>query len=695
MVSPVSAGMIKAKLKAPETNLSASSYQPNEVSRNAGTTSPSQQMVSPVPENTINALKFEVSETSLSARSYHQSDKLSSNMGTTNSRMMLSPVPAGMIKVKFEAPETGRSYQPGKVSSNLGITKSGQNISPVPDGMINAKFKTPETNLSASFYQPVEVANNITNFGQSVRLKLSNTSTRSCLQSELPQIKGLTSLRYSLPKWLSNAYPVELDERNHPPVRVVESKPLETPSCPKYFDAYVKDPKPTYELCDKIELIITARDCNRTQLTTGGDFIWTWLKTKAVKASQTQDGNVTDIGNGTYIARFTLRWTGTITPVVAVVRSREEMSYLREWRDKTPYRFCYNGIFIDGNRTVTTPCHLTPWMNLTYTNVVINSTRSVCNYTDPSTGMPWFCIKQPNFHCSSYNYSRGDTEREKRYNNSKSYFTASKGFVYVKQITPSTIEVVNNQRPFSTCEANALPSCTFGLPSNRSKTPGFYYKNVWVLLQCSKRKFNKASIAKTLQNKTFHLFGDSTARQWFEYISKVLRDEMCVKHFGATTVGYSTITNSTITFTFHGFPIRGKHSSSAFTDYIPNRLDSLTGGPDVAIVITLWAHFTTTSLEYYSQRLMTVKYAIERLLTNYPGTRIFIKSANTREKGLAMSNWYAWECDQMMRRLLGTMPGVMVIDVWDMTIGHYTGFRVHPREVVVKNEIDMLLSFLG
>ena len=179
-------------------------------------------------------------------------------------------------------------------------------------------------------------------------------------------------------------------------------------------------------------------------------------------------------------------------------------------------------------------------------------------------------------------------------------------------------------------------------------------------------------------------------------MSKVLGQEICIKLFGGTRVGYSNTTNFTVTFTFQGFPIRGRNSSASITDYIPNRLDSLTGGPDVAIVVTLWAHFTASSLEYYKQRLMTVKNAIERLLRKYPGTKIFIKSANTREKGsVAVSNWYAWECDLMMRKLLGTMPGVVVIDVWDMTIGHYTGFNVHPNDIVVKNEIDMLLSFLG
>ena len=521
---------------------------------------------------------------------------------------------------------------------------------------------------------------------------------RNCLQGKLPQVKGLTNLSHSLPKWLVNAYPVELNEADQPLVQTVEYKTSEMKlSCPKYFDAHIKDPKPKYKLCDNVELIITARDCNRKELTSGGDFIWTWLKTETIKASETQDGNVTDIGNGTYIAKFTLRWTGKITPIVAIVSSREEISFLKEWREKYPFRFAYNGIFKRGNKTIITPCHLTPWMNLTFTSVKVDTTRHLCNYSDPNTGMPWFCIKKPDFPCSSFDYSRGDTEREKLYDNSISKFSNSKSFVFIKQIKPTTIDVVDDKLPFSTCEMEKLPSCATTIPSlHSSKTSGFYFKNVWVSLQCNKRRFNKSSIAESLQNKTIHFFGDSTVRQWLEYILKVLGQEMCVKQFGATRVGYSKAANSTVTFTFQGFPIRGRHSPAAFTDYIPNRLDSLIGGPDVAIVLTLWAHFTASSLDYYKRRLLTVKSAIERLLKNYHGTRIFIKSANAREKGvIAVRNWYAWECDLMMRKLLGTMPGVVVIDVWDMTIGHHTGFRIHPNEIVVRNEIDMFLSFLS
>ncbi|XP_072043970.1 NXPE family member 3-like [Amphiura filiformis] len=540
------------------------------------------------------------------------------------------------------------------------------------------------------------------------KIRTSYPHTR-CNVHQLPMIDGLTSFKKSRASWLLKGRVVELEESKYPPSQYIEIS-NSVPACPKYFDAFIKDPKPVYLLCDTIELIITARDCKKKRLNSGGDYLWTWIKTDSLKASQTQEGNVTDVGNGTYIARFTLRWIGEVTPVVAVIRTRQEVNYMRQWRDKVPARFCYNGIFKLKNITATVPCHITPWMNLTHTHIKLDKTRYLCNFTDPFTGAPWYCIKPPNMPCSAYDYGRGDTEREVLYDDSKLYFKSSKGFDYVKNIQPRVINVVNMDQTggqprylsglFSTCEfTKKLLMCNTterGGMFSPSSASGVYYKNVWVSLQCKKSKFDKNKIIRILENKTMLFFGDSTVRQWLELITDTLWNETCFKQLGATKLGYSTQYNMSFAFTFHGFPVRGKHSTASTSDYIANRLDALkTGGPDVIIVLTIWAHFTTTTLEFYQDRLLSIKNAIIRLQKRYPGTRTFIKSANTREKAIiSMSNWYAWECDQLMRMTLGNIPGITIIDVWGMTTGHYTGFHVHPDKSVVRNEVDMLLSFI-
>lgn len=49
---------------------------------------------------------------------------------------------------------------------------------------------------------------------------------------------------------------------------------------------------------------------------------------------------------------------------------------------------------------------------------------------------------------------------------------------------------------------------------------GYYYKDQWRPRNFKMRQFNDPdSIAECLQGKMVYLFGDSTIRQWFEYLT--------------------------------------------------------------------------------------------------------------------------------------------------------------------------------
>jgi hypothetical protein len=38
--------------------------------------------------------------------------------------------------------------------------------------------------------------------------------------------------------------------------------------------------------------------------------------------------------------------------------------------------------------------------------------------------------------------------------------------------------------------------------------------------------------------------------------------------------------------------------------------------------------------------------------------------------------------------------GVYLVDAWEMTLAHYLPHKLHPDEVIVKNQLDMFLSFV-
>ena len=81
-----------------------------------------------------------------------------------------------------------------------------------------------------------------------------------------------------IPDWLSKGHPVDLDEANNPiinrtilPYNFTATNSSST--CPKFFRAYIKDPKPFYQICDILEYVIEARDCDGIKLSSGGDYI--------------------------------------------------------------------------------------------------------------------------------------------------------------------------------------------------------------------------------------------------------------------------------------------------------------------------------------------------------------------------------------------------------------------------------------
>lgn len=52
---------------------------------------------------------------------------------------------------------------------------------------------------------------------------------------------------------------------------------------------------------------------------------------------------------------------------------------------------------------------------------------------------------------------------------------------------------------------------------------GYYYEDHWRPRTHWIHHFNKSDdISKCLQGKVIHLFGDSTIRQWFEYLTSVV-----------------------------------------------------------------------------------------------------------------------------------------------------------------------------
>ena len=247
-----------------------------------------------------------------------------------------------------------------------------------------------------------------------------------------------------------------------------------------------------------------------------------------------------------------------------------------------------------------------------------------------------------------------------------------------------------------------LPSCNMGLPPKLpNHAAGFYYKDMWISKVCSARHFHLTDTLKCLRNRSLYFYGDSTIRQWFEYLVTHLGNSMKEERTKAAAKigprrGRDTVNNITLFYRHHEYPIRNSWTNVSDIKFTVNEVDALPGGKDTIVVFTLWAHFTPTNLTYYQSRLENIKAAISRLVQRGDGVSpVFFKSANTRgDTSVDYSDWYAYELDQTMRAIFTGVPYVTIIDVWDMTVSHRSGYRIHPKSEVIREEVKMFLNFI-
>ncbi|XP_046311250.1 NXPE family member 3 isoform X2 [Marmota monax] len=155
--------------------------------------------------------------------------------------------------------------------------------------------------------------------------------------------------------------------------------------------------------------------------------------------------------------------------------------------------------------------------------------------------------------------------------------------------------------------------------------------------------------------------------------------------------------NILLKYRCHGPPIRFTTVFSNELHYVANELNGIVGGRNTVIAISLWSHFSTYPLEVYIRRLRNIRRSVVQLLDRSPRTVVVIRTANAQELGpevsLFNSDWYNFQLDTILRRMFSGV-GVYLVDAWEMTLAHYLPHKLHPDEVIVKNQLDMFLSFV-
>ncbi|XP_075061892.1 NXPE family member 3-like [Mixophyes fleayi] len=448
---------------------------------------------------------------------------------------------------------------------------------------------------------------------------------------------------------------------------------------PRNCDYNLLNARDTYRIGETLEVVITARDHNGRQKEYGGDFFQAKLHSPALKAGVT--GHVKDFINGSYLATFLLPWPGKAEVHIRLIHSSEAVDILKKKRESYPEKVYFYGFFQFNGSSEVMECNLEL------------AGKDVCKYRDPVSGDTWQCVRPQKLPCDSWVYHSMGGYRRVTNKLEDSLLSGS----VTNKIIPGKFP------PINVISENSSLGLTSNLsvcrPGQKSTQPsGFYYGNVWTSFTCLGRHFPQPSDALAcLNGKDIHMFGDSTLRQWFEYLERFIPSlkmiDLHTNYKSGPLLAVDADAGLAMRWRAHGIPLRTSKTMVSDLHYEAAHIAGIGGGPHTVVVMTLWAHFTNYPVRVYLERLDRVRQAIASLLFRSPQTTVIIKSANTGYKSIYGSDWLSLQLDILLRAALKGMA-VTILDAWDMTSCHYLPDNIHPGPPVVRNEVDLMLSYI-
>ncbi|XP_041066803.1 NXPE family member 3-like [Carcharodon carcharias] len=460
--------------------------------------------------------------------------------------------------------------------------------------------------------------------------------------------------------------------------------PFQKSSDPAHVRFVILNSTKTFYVGDQLQVMLQMIDFEGHPKQYGGDYLQGWIHTPDLKAGSA--GTVVDNQNGFYYINFNLSWPGKVEVSVSLVHPSEGIQVLERLRKEQPNRVYFQSAFEHGDTSEITVC-----------NLCLPQTESLCNFTDLRTGEPWFCYKPKKLPCSArINHAMGGYEQilfigeeglyfQRKLNIKKPIMPSGPGYVIVKP---------------SPRAGKRLKKCVPGKPL--LSPSGFYYQDQWMSTNCNIRRFDTpASVTGCLSGKNVYIFGDSTIRQWFGYLTEFapgLRKLNDVKNIVIRPYFSVDVANNiSMEYYAHGTPIRISPILNQDLPFIANKLDEIKGGKSTIIALTIWCHFNTFPVETYIRRLQNIRRSILRLLDRSPDTLVVIKAANVQalpqDFSLYNSDWYSYQLDLVMRKMFEGV-NVTFVDAWEMTIAHYLPHNIHPEPVIIKNEVDVFLSYV-
>ncbi|KAM9446823.1 NXPE family member 3-like isoform 1-T1 [Clarias gariepinus] len=409
----------------------------------------------------------------------------------------------------------------------------------------------------------------------------------------------------------------------------------------------------------------------------GGDFLIARLHSPELGAGVS--GKVYDHQDGNYTVLFPLLWAGEVWVEITMVHPSEAVVVLKRLQEEHPYRVFFKSLFRSGAISETTFCNLCLPLN-----------QPLCNYTDLETGEPWYCYKPKRLGCDTrVTHYKEDIKQKLITEYEEQFFQGG----------------INLKCPIHASERRSVTV----LPAGEEQTPvknhhaafGYYYNNSWRPLNAMDMHHFKdsAAITRCLKGKIVHMLGDSTVRQWFEYLTAFVpnleRFDLYSSKNKGPFLAVDSKNNIMVSYRSHGPPLNYNTVFTSDLRYVSNELDRIEGGPNIVVLVSVGPHFNSFPVEVYIRRLRYIRRALVRLLNREPATLVMIRTINMRKlnpgNSLSNSDWFSVQQNAVLRAMFQGL-NIQILDAWEMTLAHHLPHDIHPPPAIIENMIDLILS---
>ena len=245
-----------------------------------------------------------------------------------------------------------------------------------------------------------------------------------------------------------------------------------------------------------------------------------------------------------------------------------------------------------------------------------------------------------------------------------------------------------------------LPDCS-SVPKRETwvqqKPSGFFYQGRWHLHFCNLPRDNKYE--ECLKGKHFLIFGDSTSRQWYEYLREHFNCSQVTEKWTEKAWHKRTLcTSVAMNFTAHWIPraqpfFAGdqwqtkKYTTHPIAVYLDETLDT----SKLIIVIHLFSHISYYRSEIYRDRMKAISRSSRHLLDNNKDVIILVKGPHTFMY-LHSYKYYMYRAI-LKEEFKELYDRVVFMEQGDMTIAK-GNTNHHPAFDILKEAIRQLVGYI-